>query len=49
MGHGVAGVSWQVAVVGALVASAVVGVLARVIARRSGRRERTVVSLSGRD
>ncbi len=44
----VAGVSWPAAVVGVLVGIAVV-VLVRVLARRSSRSERTLVSLNGRD
>jgi len=45
----VAGVSLQAAVVGVLVGIAVVVVLARVLARRSSRTERTMVSLNGPD
>jgi hypothetical protein len=45
----VAGVSRLAAVVGALVSLALVILLARLLARRSGRSERTLVSLSGRD
>jgi FlaG/FlaF family flagellin (archaellin) len=44
----VAGVSLQAAVVGVLVGVAVVVVLAGVLARRSSRPERTLVSLNGR-
>jgi hypothetical protein len=44
-----AGVSRQVAVVGVLVAVGVVFVLTRVLARRSSRPERTLVSLNGRE
>ena len=45
----VAGVSWQAAVVGVIVGIALVILLARVLARRSGRSERTLVSLNGRE
>jgi hypothetical protein len=45
----VAGVSGQAVVVAVLVGVAAVFVLARVLARRSGRRERTLVSLNSRD
>lgn len=45
----VAGVSWPVAVVAVLVGVAAVLAVARVLARRSGRRERTLVSLNSRD
>jgi membrane associated rhomboid family serine protease len=45
----VAGVSLQAAVVGVLVGIAVVVVLARLLARRSSRADRTLVSLNGRD
>ncbi len=44
-----AGVSLQAAVVGALVGIAGVVVLARVLARRSTRADRTMVSLNERD
>jgi hypothetical protein len=45
----VAGVSRLTAAVAVLVGIGVVFVLARVLARRSARRERTLVSLNGRD
>jgi hypothetical protein len=45
----VAGVSRQAVVVAVLVGVGVVFVLARVLARRSGGRERTLVSLNSRD
>jgi hypothetical protein len=44
----VAGVSWPAAVVAVLVGVAAVFILARVLARRSDRPERTLVSLNGR-
>lgn len=45
----VAGVSVQAAGVGVLVVAVVVVALARAIARRSDRRERTLVSLNERE
>jgi nitrate reductase gamma subunit len=45
----VAGVSVQAAVVGGLAGIAAVVVLARLLARRSARQERTLVSLNGRE
>jgi hypothetical protein len=45
----VAGVSREAAFVGVLVGIGAVFVLARVLARRSARRERTLVSLNSRD
>jgi hypothetical protein len=44
-----AGVSRYAAVLGGLVVVGAVFVIARVLARRSGRPERTLVSLNGRD
>ena len=45
----VAGVSRQVAIVGVLAGIGAIVVLARVLARRSRRSERTLVNLSGRE
>jgi hypothetical protein len=45
----VAGVSVQAAAVGVLAGIAAVVVLARLLARRSARQERTLVSLNGRE
>jgi hypothetical protein len=45
----VAGVSWPGAVVAVLVGVVAVLALARVLARRAGRRERTLVSLNSRE